>query len=295
MSSKPVKSTDPRKAAVVAALKAKGGATKVTNVVEVGPGKFAADGMVRDPATRKGFKGTGRINVELPVTEPKRASGPKKLVAIQDACSKPGCYSPPTDTGYCVEHEKTQKPMAKKSSGPDTPTPPVRPAAGKKATKAKAAPIAEAVDIQKRFAKMVADMPAQAAADVVDAKRKAAKKAPAPKDNSLEARTAIATLLARGWTQAAIADELGTSVGRVWFWAHGANCRRIEDLRKLTTAPHPAVANHGKAPKAGALKVKVDKAARVNSRNLDDPRQLVLALRDAIEAAFNDVLSRGQK
>jgi hypothetical protein len=44
---KPIKSNDPRKPAIVSALKRKSGGTKVTNVREIGPNMFSGDCLKR--------------------------------------------------------------------------------------------------------------------------------------------------------------------------------------------------------------------------------------------------------
>lgn len=49
MATKNVKSTDPRKKGIIAAIKAKSGGTKVTMVKELGDGTFQGDAMIAGP------------------------------------------------------------------------------------------------------------------------------------------------------------------------------------------------------------------------------------------------------
>jgi hypothetical protein len=64
---KPVKSDDPRKPKILAALKAKAGVSRITNVREASgiPGNFAGDALEYVPATGKYInKGTFEVSVE---------------------------------------------------------------------------------------------------------------------------------------------------------------------------------------------------------------------------------------
>lgn len=107
MAKQNVKSTDPRKTEIVAALKAKGGVTKVTNVVEVSPGVFEADGLKKGKG--RGFENIGKLQVELAPAAPVRKSGSKKAITIQEACAADGCTNPPTKGGRCDDHQEAPK------------------------------------------------------------------------------------------------------------------------------------------------------------------------------------------
>ncbi len=61
---KPIKSTDPIKKPVVAALKKASGGSKVTSVVQVGPGQFAGRCMTRVKGTL-GWKDLGVFEVTV--------------------------------------------------------------------------------------------------------------------------------------------------------------------------------------------------------------------------------------
>jgi len=205
---------------------------------------------------------------------PVRKSGPKKApaIVIQDACAAKGCINPPAKGGFCSEH-LVQAQLAQLIAG--TSTPAKKPATPK-------AEVAAAKEAVKKLAQAPRKDPKKAEVPAA---------APTP-----EAVTIIERLRSKGWSDRDIGETLGVGEGTVardlvWRWRKGrVPCPKMAELKELLSKPLASV--------KGSLKVKEEKAARVNAPRLDDPRQMALdliyRLRGAIEAFESEVMPKGK-
>lgn len=216
-------------------------------------------------------------------TQPNRSTTMSKTtkpattkLAIEDACSAPGCIAPPAkSSSYCAKHEGYDPhPKAPKKA---------RPAPSEMPSNAKAT--AEA------FRTMLTKAP------------KAAKAAKAPKaavaSNGLEVAPGetldvMTRLYAKGWGNGSISRALGVRNQVAYGWGHGTISRRLPELYALLHLDAPAALARGRKPSAdevtGAIRAPSDAQAspRMN-RKLDDPRQLVLALLNVVDGILGQM------
>lgn len=253
------------------------------------------------PAAKKTTKTTVRaLGMDVVISKPKAPKSDAFATStgrILDACAMPGCFEPPkAGFSYCEAHLAQAVPPAKAKA-------PARPVTllefTGRAARTRAAAKKEARSVKEELAVLIAGTPSVSMSTTCGARgclnrpvaetpkgprcaEHAAAPTKAPKAATKgDATKTIQALSAIGWTQKAIAAELGTSPGRVWFWAHGKPCSRLTELGALATKPvakeEKAVSGSRKAPGAA-------KAARMSVKlsSLPDPRQLLLDLQDAL-------------
>jgi hypothetical protein len=310
-----VTSTDPRKAVFVAKLKAASGCRKVTLV------KISKDGSTirgncmnpNGPGASVGFMTAPAPSDAPPAGEvaeqPKEktpARGGKKLV-IQDACAAAGCDLPPTIDGFCGAHYAEQKAGIKKVDAAIA-----KLAGSELETTCKARGCLTRISADARFGRCPKHGAAfQAKADKVVKKVESEVNAQlaSPSGKALmaelstppehgfvrmdkpaaraEAMRITRALVAAGHRIVDIAGLCGVTDGSVYRWYRAASAPtpfqylKLEELMDRAPEAKPKI-------ETGSLIVAAQTAAKaVKAKRGADPRQLMLELRDALNAVLS--------